>query len=164
MACSLLSYFLCCFYYWITYWITEHHFRMDDVRMAVFQNRETMERIHGEIWNQLIRESNIGLKMKEAGINILFRFTDPDMVMFIDDNGARFGEAAEAQVPVITESMSGDTAHRFWLNKIDMPRALASHQIKAKGSATKMLQLLPLLSIVQEVYPAYCKKYDLPLE
>ena len=140
------------------------YFTMDDIRMAVFKNRETMEMIYGEIWNQLIRETEIGLKMKEAGINILFRFIDPDMVMYIDENGALFGEAAESQRAVITESMSGDTAHRFWLNKIDMTTALASHQIKAKGSATKMLQLLPLLSIVHEAYPAYCRKYNLPME
>jgi len=132
--------------------------------MAVFNDKETMEVIYTEIWTQLTRETDIGLKMKEAGISILFRFTDPDMVMYIDENGALFGEAAEAQRPVITESLSGDTAHRFWLNKIDITRALASHQIKAKGSATKMLQLLPLLSIVQEVYPAYCRKYNLPME
>ena len=160
MACSLLFHLLYCF----CYEITAQHSTMSDVRMAVFKNRETMERIHGEFWNQLIRETEIGLKMKEAGINILFRFTDPDMVMYIDENGALFGEAAEARRPVITESMSGDTAHRFWLNKIDMTRALASHQIKAKGSATKMLQLLPLLSIVQEAYPAYCRKYNLLME
>lgn len=132
--------------------------------MAVFKNREMMEKIYAEIWSQLIRETEIGLKMKEGGISILFRFTDPDMVVYIDEKGALFGEAAEAQRAAITESMSGDTAHRFWLNKIDMTRALASHQIKAKGSATKMLQLLPLLSTVQEAYPAYCRKYALPME
>ena len=137
---------------------------MNDVRMAVFRNRETMEEIYAEIWNQLTRETEIGLKMKEAGISIRFRFTDPDMMMYIDENGALFGKAAEAKKPVITESMSSDTAHRFWLKKIDMTKALASHQIKAKGSATRMLRLLPLLSFVQEVYPTYCRKYNLPME
>lgn len=132
--------------------------------MAVFKNRDTMERIYTELWNQLVRETDIGQKMMKAGINILFKFTDPEMVMYIDENGALFGEAAEAQRPVITEILSGDTAHKFWLNKIDMTRALASRQIKAKGSPPKMLQLLPLLSLVQEVYPAYCRKYKLPME
>jgi len=132
--------------------------------MAVFKNRETMEMLFGEIWDHLIRETDIGLKMKKAGINILFRFTDPDMVMYIDEKGALFGETAEAQQPVIMESLSGDTAHRFWLNKIDMARALASDQIKAKGSAVKMLQLLPLLKQVKDIYPVYCRKYNLPVD
>ena len=132
--------------------------------MAVFKNRETMEMMYADIWDRLMRETDNGRKMKKAGINILFRFTDPDMVMYIDENGVLFGETAKAQRPVIMESLSADTAHRFWLNKIDMTRALASHQIKAKGSAAKMLQLLPLLKPVMDVYPLYCRKYNLTLD
>ena len=134
------------------------------MRMAVFKNRATMEEIYGEIWSHLIHETDLGQKFSDQGISILCRIIDPDMMMYIDQNGALFGIAAEAKRSVITINMSSDIAHMFWLNKIDMPTALASHQIKAKGSATKLLQLLPLLSKVQEVYPKYCRKYNLPLE
>ena len=132
--------------------------------MAIFKNKEMMEEIFGEIWNQLICETELGRKLRDNGISILYKITDPDMVMYIDANGAIFGKAAEAKTPDITESMSSDTAHKFWLKKLDMPKALASHQIKAKGSATKLLRLIPLLSLVQEVYPEYCRKYKLPLD
>ena len=132
--------------------------------MTAFKNKAMMEKVFGEILNKLIRRTNLGRQMKKNGISILYKITDLDMVMYIDEYGAVFGKDAETKRPVITNSMSSDTAHKFWLNKIDMPSALASHQIKAKGSATKMLQFLPLLSIVQEAYPAYCRKYNLPME
>lgn len=123
-----------------------------------------MEKIFGEILNELIRRTELGRQMKDNGISILYKITDLDMVMYIDEHGAVFGKDAEKKRPVITNRMSSGTAHKFWLNKIDMLRALASHQIKARGSATKMLRLLPLLSIVKEVNPTYCTKYNLPME
>ena len=132
--------------------------------MAAFKNKAMMEKIFGEILNELIRRTELGRQMKDNGISILYKITDLDMLMYIDGYGAVFGKAAETKTPVITNSMSSDTAHKFWLNKIDLPRALASGQIKARGSATKLLQLLPLLSIVKEIYPEYCRKYNLPLD
>lgn len=123
-----------------------------------------MEEIFGDMWNHAIQNTRLGRELKENNISILFKITDPDMTMFIDEDGAIFGKAAEARRAVITESMSGDTAHRFWLKKIEMTKALATEEIRARGSATKLIQLMPLFSLVQAVYPEFCRKYSLPLE
>ena len=123
-----------------------------------------MEEIFGKIWNGLILETELGRKLRDNGISVLYQITDPDMAMYIDGNGAVFGQEAETKTADVTESMTGDIVHRLLLKKIDMPRALVENQIKAKGSATKMLLFLPLLDFVQEVYPEYCREYDLPLD
>ena len=123
-----------------------------------------MEEIFGKIWNRLIFETELGRKLKDNGISVLYRITEPDMAMYIDENGAVFGQEAEARTPDITESMTSDNIHKFLLKKIDMPQALAQDQIKAKGSATKMLLFLPLLEFVQEVYPEYCRQFNLPMD
>lgn len=131
--------------------------------MAVFKNKEMMKEIFDEIWNDLILETELGWKLRDYRISILYKITDPDMTMYIDWNGAVFGEAAKARKPAIIQRMSSNTAHNFLLRKIDMTNAVATHQIKARGAVTKLLQLLPLLALVQEKYPAYCRKYDLPM-
>ena len=123
-----------------------------------------MEEIFQKIWDKLIFETDLGPKLKANGISILYKITNPDMVMYIDEKGAIFGREAETKTPVIIESMSGETIHKFLLKKIDMPTALAQNKIKARGSATKMLTSLSLMNYVQDVYPVYCREYGLPID
>ena len=40
--------------------------------------------------------------------------------------------------------MDADTAHRFWLGKVNVTVALARGQMKAKGPVAKILKLVPL--------------------
>ena len=132
--------------------------------MAVFKDKAVMEELFGELWTKMINETEFGPKLKEAGITIFFVVDDPEVVMFVDENGPIFGEEAKAKVPVVTMKMSGDTVHKYWLKQVNIPKALALRQIKAKGPVTKVLQILPLLKPGQQLYPDYCEKYNLPTE
>ena len=53
--------------------------------------------------------------------------------------------------PEIVMSMEADTAHKFWLGKVNVTMALAKGQMKAKGPVAKILKLVPL---VKPVFPA----------
>lgn len=132
--------------------------------MTVFKSRELMEEMFGEIWTKMVKETEFGPKLKENGITIYFVVNDPDVVMFVDENGPLFGDEAKAKVPVVTMKMSADNVHKFWLNKINIPKALALRHIKAKGPVGKVLQVIPLLKPGKAMYPEYCKKYDLPTD
>ena len=48
--------------------------------------------------------------------------------------------------------MEADTAHRFWLGKVNVTVALARGEIKAKGPVAKILKLVPL---TKPVFPRY---------
>jgi hypothetical protein len=112
----------------------------------------------------MIAETEFGKELKRADITILFEVHDPDLSMYVDENGPLFGEEAQKKTPVVTMKMSLDTAHWFWLKKVNIPKALALRHIKAKGPVGKVLKILPLLKQGQEMYPDYCKKYGLPTE
>jgi len=131
--------------------------------MAIF-DKETAEKLFGELWTKMIKETEFGKKLKESGITILFEVNDPDVVMYVDENGPLFGKEAKEKTPVVTMKMSGDTVHKYWLKKLNIPKALAMRQIKAKGPVNKVLQILPLLKPGQELYPQYCKQYNLPTD
>ena len=132
--------------------------------MSVFKDKETTEELFGGLWTKMINETEFGPQLKKSGITILFVVKDPDIVMFVDENGPLFGDEAKAKIPVVTMQMNGDTVHKYWLKKVNIPKALAMRQIKAKGPVNKVLQILPLLKPGQELYPEYCKKYDLPMD
>ena len=131
--------------------------------MAIF-TKKVAEELFGELWTRMIKEFGFGKNLKESGISIFFVVTDPDMVMFVDENGPIFGAEAEKKMPVVTMKMKGDIVHKFWLKDLNVPMALALRQVVAKGPVNKILQLLPLMKPALEVYPEYCKKYNLPLK
>ena len=132
--------------------------------MPLFKDAALAQELFGDLWAKMIAETEFGKELKEAGITILFAVHDPDLSMYVDENGPLFGEEAQAKTPVVTMKMSLDTAHWFWLKKVNIPKALALRNIKAKGPVGKVLKILPLLKPGQEMYPDYCKKYGLPTE
>ncbi|MBI5589962.1 MAG: hypothetical protein HY881_05720 [Deltaproteobacteria bacterium] len=132
--------------------------------MPVFENKGTMEDLFKELWMKLVNETEFGAKLKENEITLLFVINEPDVVMYVDEKGPLFGDVAKAKVPVITMLMSGDMVHKFWLKQVNIPKALALRQIKAKGPVNKVLQILPMLKPGQALFPDYCKKFNLPLE
>jgi putative sterol carrier protein len=132
--------------------------------MAIFSDGKKMEEIFGEIWEDLIKNEGLGDKLVDAGINILFIVNDPEVIMYVDENGPVFGDEANKKTAVVTMKMAGDTVHKFWLKQVNVPKALALKQIKAKGPIPKVLKLLPLLKPGQEKYPSYCEKHNLPME
>jgi hypothetical protein len=132
--------------------------------MAIFKDRETAEKLFLEFWQQLIQEYKLGDEFKKNEISILFEINDLDLVMFVDENGPQFGDEARSKKPVVTMKMSGDMVHKYWLNKVNIPMALAMRHIKAKGPVNKVLQILPMFKPGQKLYPEYCAKYNLPLD
>jgi len=131
--------------------------------MAIFTEKVALE-LFGDLWKRMIKEGVFGKELKEKGITILFVVNDPDVVMYVDENGPLFGEEAQKKTPLVTMKMSGDSVHKFWLNQLNIPKALALRQVIAKGPVNKVLQVLPLLKPGKEMYPTYCKKYNLPVK
>ena len=132
--------------------------------MPVFKDSTMMEEMFGEIWMKMVKETKFGTELKENGISILFAVSDPDVVMYVDENGPLFGDEAKVKVPVVTMKMSADNVHKFWLNQLNIPKALALRQVKAKGTVGKVLQGITLLKPGKAMYPEYCDRYSLPVE
>jgi hypothetical protein len=132
--------------------------------MAVFKDAEQLKDMMADLWTKMVKETPFGKGLEENGINILFIVEDPDLTVFIDHNGVLFGEEAMARTPVVTMKQSGDTVHKYWLKQINVPKAMATRQIKSKGPIAKALALQPLLKPGFAIYREMCKKYNLPLE
>ncbi len=128
--------------------------------MAIM-TKETAEQLFGDLWTKMV-EGEFGQKLKENEITIKYEIHDPEMTMYVDHTGCCFGEEAKPKVAVVLMKMALDIAHKFWMKDLNVPKALALRQIKAKGPIGKVLQLLPLLKPGQAMYPDYCKKFNVP--
>jgi len=131
--------------------------------MAVF-TKDVAVSLFDDLWNKMVHETDFGPTLKEGNLSVLFICSDPDVSMYVDCDGPLFDEEAKDKTPTVTMKMSSDTAHQYWLKKLNVPKALALRQIKAKGPVGKILQLMPLLRPGQAMYPDYCRKYGVPTE
>lgn len=132
--------------------------------MPIYQDSDKAKELFTELWTKMIFETEFGPKIREEGISIKYITKDPDMVMYVDGDGPLYDEAAEAKNALITMTMSSDTVHKFWLKKINLPKAVATRKIKTKGPFNKVLKVLSLLKPGHEIYPGYCEKYNLPTD
>ena len=81
---------------------------------------------------------------------------DPGIVFFVDARQGRLEVAAgpppdKADVTIFS---GVDTGHKAWSNQLNPMMAMATGQIKAKGSATALLKLAPVLKLIAPVYKA----------
>ena len=132
--------------------------------MPVFKSKQVVEALFGDLWTKMIKGTEFGPKLKEEDMSILFVVHEPEVTMLVDENGPLFGEAAQAKTATVTMTMSGDTAHKYWMEQISITKALVSRQIKAKGPVDKVLKILPLLGSGQKLYRDYCKKFGIQTE
>lgn len=130
--------------------------------MAAYKDTEQMYEVLGDLWNYVIRETECGQKLKEYEVTYKFVINEPSGNLFVSHNEVLTGSAASRD-GVITMELSGETIHNFWLNRVNLPVALATRKIKSKGPIPKVLKMLPYLKPVYELYPRYCEKYDLPM-
>ncbi len=63
--------------------------------------------------------------------------------------------------PDVEMFLSGDDCHKFWMQELKLPIALATRKIKAKGPINKILKLLPMLKPAYEKYPQIAKDHGL---
>lgn len=61
-------------------------------------------------------------------------------------------DESNAVQPLLTFEQDGETAHRFWLGRLDLAQALARQQVRATGPLSRAMKLLPHLD---PVYPRY---------
>lgn len=131
--------------------------------MESYKDKQHMYDILSDVWNHALNETELGDKLSEYEVTYKFDIKDPDGYLYISPEGVITGNDANKDA-VITMELSAETVHQFWLNKINLPVALATRKIKSKGPIPKVLKMLPYLKSVYEIYPEFCKKHGLAVD
>ena len=123
--------------------------------MAYFKDAQEVYEVIGKLFADLAHDEELAPKFRQANTIVQYDYTNPDSVITVrlqeDQPGdVDFGETE--MEPEVVMSMEADTAHRFWLGKVNVTVALARGQIKAKGPVAKILKLVPL---TKPVFPRY---------
>jgi hypothetical protein len=129
--------------------------------MSVFQNSEQIYETVGELMDRAKKDPEVGPKIAKSRIIIQFHYTEPEAVTTVNAQDTPTQEGAFVDVfhgecslkPHVVMSMKADTAHRFWLGKVNLVSALAKGEIEAVGPIPKILKLLPAVKPLYSMYP-----------
>jgi len=124
--------------------------------MKYWDNGSQAIKIFMTLMDTLIKDEDISQKMKPMDQLIWYDFTQdgPEFSYWIDTRNDNLicGPGEPEEKPNVAVSMSLDTGHRFYSNKINPLMAMAKGQIKLKGSATSLLKLTPLSKAIAVFY------------
>jgi putative sterol carrier protein len=123
--------------------------------LAYFRDAQEVYDTIGKLFVNLAADEELGPKFRKANTIVQYAHRDPDATITVrlkEDEPAEVDFGETEMEPEVVMSMEADTAHRFWLGKVNVTVALARGQIKAKGPVAKILKLVPL---TKPIYPRY---------
>jgi putative sterol carrier protein len=123
--------------------------------VAYFKDAQEVYDTIGKLFADLADDAELSPEFRKANTIVQYDYREPDSTITVrlkeDEPGeVVFGETE--MEPEVVMSMEADTAHRFWLGRVNVTVALARGQIKAKGPVAKILKLVPL---TKPIYPRY---------
>jgi putative sterol carrier protein len=128
--------------------------------VPVFKDEQEVYQYIGRLFQELTDDPELSPKFRRADTIVQYRYSNPESQITV-----KMKEGQDGQVdlgpsdldPEIVMMMEADTAHKFWLGKVNVTMALAKGQMKAKGPVAKILKLVPL---VKPVFPRYQKMLE----
>jgi putative sterol carrier protein len=123
--------------------------------VAYFKDEQEVYQYVGKMFEDLMADEALASQFQRANTIIQYQYREPDSqitVKILDGERTQVDLGPTTLEPEVVMAMEADTAHRFWLGKVNVTVALAKGQIKAKGPVAKILRLVPL---VKPVFPRY---------
>jgi hypothetical protein len=122
--------------------------------LGQFKDESDVYRFIGRLMQELAADPELAPKFRRADTTVQYRMHDPDAQITVQmrpDHEMQVDLGPSDLDPEVVMSLAADTAHRFWLGKVNVTVALARGHIVAKGPVAKILRLVPL------VQPAFAR-------
>lgn len=130
--------------------------------MKPYKSQEEFEAILSKLWGKILNTPAIVESIAGVKLIVRFRYTDYSSVLYIDTTGKtpRYYWTPEEEVkPDVEMILSSETSHKFWMEDLNVPMAIASRKIIPKGSVQKALKLIPALKPAFAMYPVVLKEF-----
>ena len=123
--------------------------------MPYFKDADEVYAYIGRLFEELADDDELAPKFQKANTIVQYQYREPESqitVKLVEGEDGQVDCGTTTLEPEVVMTMDADTAHRFWLGKVNVTVALARGQMKAKGPVAKILKLVPL---VKPVFPRY---------
>jgi len=123
--------------------------------VAYFKDEQEVYDYVGKLFEDLMVDDELRPRFQKADTIVQYQYRNPESQITV-----KMKEGEDGQVdlgptdldPEVVMTMDADTAHKFWLGKVNVTVALARGQMKSKGPVAKILKLVPL---TKPVFPRY---------
>lgn len=124
-------------------------------RVRAFAGEQEVYGRIGRLLEDVLADPELAAQFQRADTVLQYRLRDPQACVTVDARAdviprVLLGECALEPEVVLT--MSGDTAHRFFLGDVNLAIALVRHEIEVDGRMPKVLKLVP---VVKPVFARY---------
>jgi len=123
--------------------------------VAYFKDADEVYKYIGRLFVQLAEDEELAPKFRKANTIVQYQYREPESqitVKLIEGEDGQVDCGETNMEPEVVMTMEADTAHRFWLGKVNVTVALARGQMKARGPVAKILKLVPL---TKPIFPRY---------
>lgn len=124
--------------------------------MTIYQSKQEFQDILSKLWDMIFKNPEITEAVAGEKLVVRFRYTDFKTDFYIDltgDQPAYYWDPERETIADVDMILSSETSHKFWMEQLNVPLAIASRKIIAKGSIQKALKLLPALKPAFPLYP-----------
>lgn len=129
--------------------------------MRPFQTKEEFVAVLSALWARIVAVPEVAEPLFKTGLVARFRFSDYEADLYLDASGDRltfYWDPEGRPAPDVEMILSSETGHRFWMRDLNVPLAIASRKVIAKGSVQKALKLLPALKPAFSLYPVILRE------
>jgi hypothetical protein len=123
--------------------------------LGCFKDESDVYAFIGRLFQELAVDPELAPKFKRANTTVQYQMSDPKSQITVDlrpDRDIQVDLGPSELEPEVVMTLAADTAHGFWLGKVNITSALARGDIKARGPVAKVLRLVPL---VKPSFPRY---------
>jgi len=123
--------------------------------LPYFKDADEVYAYIGKLFQDLAEDEELSPKFQKADTIVQYHYRNPESIITVslrEDDPGRVDCGDTTMEPEVVMTMDADTAHRFWLGKVNVTVALARGQMKAKGPVAKILKLVPL---TKPIFPRY---------
>ncbi len=122
--------------------------------MPTFRDTEQFYKIMDATFRRVQQTPEVARALRAGNLVVRFRYHDPEAEITVDltRDPITWTFGPSDQPADVEMSQSGDTSHLFWLGRLNVPRAIATRQVVARGSVPKALALLPAVRPVFDLY------------
>jgi len=114
------------------------------------------------LFGSLDRLPDVKRKVLKTDLLLELNYSDPEGLVLVDGTGddikIHLGECPEGVEPKVKLMMSADTAHLFWLGKINFIMATATGKIKTAGNVGGVIKLVPVLDPLYKAYADFLRE------
>jgi len=114
------------------------------------------------LFGSLDQLPDVKRKVLKTELLLELSYSDPEGRVIVDATGDEIkiylGECPEGIEPKVKLMMSSDTAHLFWLGKVNFIMATATGKIKTSGNVGGVIKLVPVLDPLYKAYADFLRE------